>query len=211
MVFDITFCGEFGSATFGASCASTGQSCEEYVQKNPAAFSEAFWSIRTLDVYKRSSEAEGVSSAETGLNYGTPPNGPNGALRSVGILCLVLGVGGCGATAYFMYKKGAAENASFVDIQKEGLSTFSANLQDGRCVCVRVCQCTHVNLRELEQAEFVTQIRDGLTIRVRTARAQLPMEDKNRESLESETVATADRVAMAALRMDRTWQEHLQQ
>jgi len=157
MVFDITFCGEFGSATFGASCASTGQSCEEYVQKNPAAFSEAFWSIRTLDVYKRSSEAEGVSSAETGLNYGTPPNGPNGALRSVGILCLVLGVGGCGATAYFMYKKGAAENASFVDIQKEGLSTFSANLQT-----TDVSQCTHVNLRELEQAEFVTQIRENL-------------------------------------------------
>lgn len=157
MVFDITFCGEFGSATFGANCASTGQSCEEYVQKNPAAFSEAFWSVRTLDVYKRGSEAEGVTAAETGLDYGTPPNGPNGALRSVGILCLVLGVGGCGATAYFMYKKGATENASFVDIQKEGLSTDSANLQT-----TDVSQCTHVNLRELEQAEFVTQIRENL-------------------------------------------------
>ncbi|CAE7210813.1 unnamed protein product [Symbiodinium sp. CCMP2592] len=36
------------------------------------------------------------------------------------------------------------------------------------------------------------------------------LEDKNRENLLNATVTTMDRLALAALRMDRTWQEHLQ-
>lgn len=51
MVFDVTFCGDYAGGTFHSSCPEIQMSCAEYVRSKPSAFSEAFWSIRRLDVY----------------------------------------------------------------------------------------------------------------------------------------------------------------
>ncbi|KAK5163045.1 uncharacterized protein LTR77_010980 [Saxophila tyrrhenica] len=65
MVFDTTFCGDWAGADWvGGQCASrTGQTCEEYVEQNPNAFTEAYWSIRGLKVYH---EVAGVANSSAG-------------------------------------------------------------------------------------------------------------------------------------------------
>eukprot|EP00930_Biecheleria_cincta_P101943 TRINITY_DN9359_c0_g1_i1.p1 TRINITY_DN9359_c0_g1~~TRINITY_DN9359_c0_g1_i1.p1 ORF type:complete len:456 (-),score=53.94 TRINITY_DN9359_c0_g1_i1:205-1521(-) len=56
MVFDITFCGDYAGKTFQQACPQAqGMSCTEFVERNPRAFAEAYWSIRGLEVYQRRS------------------------------------------------------------------------------------------------------------------------------------------------------------
>mmetsp|Transcript_96859 Transcript_96859/g.252571 ORF Transcript_96859/g.252571 Transcript_96859/m.252571 type:complete len:628 (+) Transcript_96859:1-1884(+) len=54
LVFDITFCGDFGSPTFAGGCPEVAKqmTCEEFVEKHPENFTEAYWSLRGLDVYQ---------------------------------------------------------------------------------------------------------------------------------------------------------------
>ncbi|KAJ7084326.1 glycoside hydrolase family 16 protein [Mycena belliarum] len=49
IVFDLTFCGDWAASAYAnSSCPST---CEDYVDNNPSAFSEAYWEISSLRVY----------------------------------------------------------------------------------------------------------------------------------------------------------------
>lgn len=50
IVFDLTFCGDYAGALYGAmGCPGE---CKDYVDNNPSAFTEAYWEINSLRVYK---------------------------------------------------------------------------------------------------------------------------------------------------------------
>jgi len=68
LVFDITFCGDLGSPTFQAGCPAVAQSmtCEEFVERHPEEFKEAYWSIRGLDVYQSSHGGPQMHVEESG-------------------------------------------------------------------------------------------------------------------------------------------------
>ncbi|KAG5645194.1 hypothetical protein DXG03_006712 [Asterophora parasitica] len=50
MIFDTTFCGDWAGATFGSAGCGAG-SCNDFVDKNPDKFKEAYWEINSLRVY----------------------------------------------------------------------------------------------------------------------------------------------------------------
>ncbi|KAL8971645.1 MAG: hypothetical protein Q9197_003170 [Variospora fuerteventurae] len=53
IVFTTTFCGDWAGKKWSEDsvCSSKASTCEEYVQKKPEAFAEAFWKINALKVY----------------------------------------------------------------------------------------------------------------------------------------------------------------
>lgn len=60
IVFDTTFCGVWAgsSSVWGASsCSKKAATCEEWVQNNPEAFAEAYWTVNALKVYQDNGEA----------------------------------------------------------------------------------------------------------------------------------------------------------
>lgn len=64
IVFDTTFCGDWaGSVWESGSCASKAATCNDYVQNNPEAFTEAYWTIKSLRVYQDNGEAPIPSSS----------------------------------------------------------------------------------------------------------------------------------------------------
>ena len=53
IVFDTTFCGQWaGTVWDSGSCGKKAATCEEWVQNNPEAFTEAYWTINALKVYQ---------------------------------------------------------------------------------------------------------------------------------------------------------------
>ncbi|KAH8659418.1 concanavalin A-like lectin/glucanase domain-containing protein [Ilyonectria robusta] len=56
LVFDTTFCGDWAGSTDvwnnNAECLAMGSTCNEFVAANPAAFSEAYWLIESIKVFK---------------------------------------------------------------------------------------------------------------------------------------------------------------
>lgn len=53
IVFDNTFCGAWaGQAWSASSCGSLAPTCQEYVQNNPSAFKDAYWSVLSLRVFQ---------------------------------------------------------------------------------------------------------------------------------------------------------------
>lgn len=65
LVFDITFCGDLAGSSFSRMCGLrpeiVNQTCEEFVEKHPYYFTEAYWRIRGLDVYYRRKEIRNQS------------------------------------------------------------------------------------------------------------------------------------------------------
>ncbi|KAF2118155.1 concanavalin A-like lectin/glucanase domain-containing protein [Lophiotrema nucula] len=58
IVFDTTFCGDWaGEVWSSGSCASKADTCESYVQNNPSAFANAYWTINSLKVYQDDGDA----------------------------------------------------------------------------------------------------------------------------------------------------------
>ncbi|KAF5386130.1 hypothetical protein D9615_002503 [Tricholomella constricta] len=51
MIFDTTFCGDWAGATFSSANCGPG-SCNDFVDKNPDSFREAYWEINSLRVYE---------------------------------------------------------------------------------------------------------------------------------------------------------------
>lgn len=72
LVFDTTFCGDWAgqSAVFGADSQCSG-TCQNYVQNNPQAFKDAYWSINGLKVY--SSDGSAASGSASGSANATLP------------------------------------------------------------------------------------------------------------------------------------------
>ncbi|KIX96061.1 uncharacterized protein Z520_08316 [Fonsecaea multimorphosa CBS 102226] len=55
IVFDTTFCGDFGDATWssGGCAASTGESqCSIWVGNNPGQFKDAYWDVNSVKIYQ---------------------------------------------------------------------------------------------------------------------------------------------------------------
>ncbi|KAF8070191.1 glycoside hydrolase family 16 protein [Lyophyllum atratum] len=50
LIFDITFCGDWAGATFASAGCGPG-SCDDFVNRNPDRFREAYWEINSLRVY----------------------------------------------------------------------------------------------------------------------------------------------------------------
>ena len=61
IVFDTTFCGDWAGREWSKDnvCSAKAPTCQEYVQNNPKAFSEAYWTIDALKVY----ESDGSSAS----------------------------------------------------------------------------------------------------------------------------------------------------
>ncbi|KAI9724722.1 MAG: hypothetical protein M1828_003591 [Chrysothrix sp. TS-e1954] len=81
IVFDTTFCGDWGSPAFSsdATCSARAATCNDYVAGSPAAFTDAYWTINSVKVYEASSanaalqpEVEGEPQPSTTLKTVTP-------------------------------------------------------------------------------------------------------------------------------------------
>ncbi len=58
VIINIALCGDWGGSDFPISCPDIHTACPDYVQHNPSAFSEAFWSIRSLVIYQNQTTTE---------------------------------------------------------------------------------------------------------------------------------------------------------
>lgn len=134
LVFDTTFCGDYGDPTFSSNCPNAGMSCHDFVQKNPNVFAEAFWSIRVLDIYRRPSESPGVLSAPEGKQYeqlkqsGSGGGGGSGWIF-FGLVFTTLGLIGCIGICYIMMTK-ADENNSVMDQEIQGFASCMHDVRE---------------------------------------------------------------------------------
>lgn len=69
IVFDLTFCGDWAGAVWSSdsTCSAKASTCQDFVQNNPSAFQDAYWTINGLKVYTNdgSSIAPASSAAAT--------------------------------------------------------------------------------------------------------------------------------------------------
>ncbi|ETN37396.1 uncharacterized protein HMPREF1541_08387 [Cyphellophora europaea CBS 101466] len=79
IVFDITFCGDWAGNVWNtdSTCSALGNSCQAYVQSNPAAFKNSYWSINSLRVYSQQGGAGPSASGYPGWQP-QPTNVPQG-------------------------------------------------------------------------------------------------------------------------------------
>lgn len=53
IIFNTAFCGDWAGGVWeSGSCAKKAPTCDEYVQNNPEAFKDAYWTINALKVYQ---------------------------------------------------------------------------------------------------------------------------------------------------------------
>ncbi|KIV77202.1 hypothetical protein PV11_09019 [Exophiala sideris] len=65
IVFDTTFCGDWAGNvwTTDPTCSSKAATCQDFVQNNPSAFADAYWSVNSLKVYQTNGASNTTSSA----------------------------------------------------------------------------------------------------------------------------------------------------
>ncbi|OZJ06028.1 hypothetical protein BZG36_01104 [Bifiguratus adelaidae] len=64
IVVDLTFCGDWAGNVYSQfNCP--GSSCQNYVQYNPSAFSDAYWSINSFKVYQPGTPTTTTSTSKT--------------------------------------------------------------------------------------------------------------------------------------------------
>ncbi|KAL9016720.1 MAG: hypothetical protein Q9185_005957 [Variospora sp. 1 TL-2023] len=83
IVFDTTFCGVWAGETWSSDpeCSGLAATCQEYVQNNPSAFEDAYWTINSLKVY---TDGDGSSSSgSTTGNGGTDAGGTESVVNPV--------------------------------------------------------------------------------------------------------------------------------
>lgn len=78
IVFDTTFCGDWADSVWSSSsCANQDVTCKSYVQNNPGAFADAYWSLNALKVYTEDYVAPTSASpyeiTSTSIHYVTQP------------------------------------------------------------------------------------------------------------------------------------------
>jgi len=63
IVFDTTFCGDWAGQVWStdATCSKKAATCDDYVQNNPEAFTNAFWTINSLKVYTGAASNNGTA------------------------------------------------------------------------------------------------------------------------------------------------------
>ena len=65
IVLDTTFCGTWAGTAWSSDpvCGPKAATCQDYVQNNPAAFTEAYWTINSLKVYTQASSSTAAVAA----------------------------------------------------------------------------------------------------------------------------------------------------
>ncbi|PYH89905.1 hypothetical protein BO71DRAFT_388707 [Aspergillus ellipticus CBS 707.79] len=72
IIFDTTFCGDWAGDVWSSStCASKASTCTDYVQNNPSAFKDAYWTVNSLKVYKSGSSSSSSSSSSDATKAST--------------------------------------------------------------------------------------------------------------------------------------------
>ncbi|KAF4537088.1 Endo-beta-glucanase [Lasiodiplodia theobromae] len=73
IILDTTFCGDWAGNAWSSdeTCSAKASTCEDYVQNNPEAFKDAYWSINSLKVYSNDGST-GSSSSAGGYGSTTP-------------------------------------------------------------------------------------------------------------------------------------------
>ncbi|KKY17376.1 hypothetical protein UCRPC4_g05620 [Phaeomoniella chlamydospora] len=70
IIFDTTFCGDYGNAVWSSdsTCSAKASTCNEYVAQNPSAFADAYWSVNSVKVYQLvSSDSTSSSSSSSSI------------------------------------------------------------------------------------------------------------------------------------------------
>lgn len=99
IVFDTTFCGQWaGNVWSSGSCASVASTCDDYVENNPAAFVDAYWSINSLQVY--SGTSNGPMQNDTSSSSWGPSASANVAVPS-SVRAIVGGSGSAASSTTF--------------------------------------------------------------------------------------------------------------
>ncbi|KAI5210450.1 endo-1,3(4)-beta-glucanase [Aureobasidium subglaciale] len=74
IVFDVTFCGDWAGSVWSSdsTCSALSGSCTDYVANNPSAFSNAYWSINSLQVFEQTAKSSGKVALPAFCNNNTP-------------------------------------------------------------------------------------------------------------------------------------------
>ncbi len=102
IVFDTTFCGDWAGGVWStdAMCSAKAATCQEFVQNNPLAFKETYWSINSLKVYT-GSESEGGQQGGNGGARQRPTISPSVPTGQPGQPAFSSGAGGDFAQSSF--------------------------------------------------------------------------------------------------------------
>ncbi|KAK5096115.1 hypothetical protein LTS08_007721 [Lithohypha guttulata] len=67
IIFDVTFCGDWAGNVFSTDpvCSPKANTCQDYVQNNPSAFKESYWSVNSLRVFQQGAPGVAPSSSRT--------------------------------------------------------------------------------------------------------------------------------------------------
>lgn len=67
IVFDTTFCGDWAGNVWSTDpvCSAKASTCQQFVQNNPSAFVNAYWSVNSLQVYQSSGQSSASGSVTT--------------------------------------------------------------------------------------------------------------------------------------------------
>ncbi|KZM18595.1 uncharacterized protein EKO05_0002374 [Ascochyta rabiei] len=90
IVFNTAFCGDWaGAAWESGSCAKKAATCDEYVQNNPEAFKDAYWTINALKVYQDNGNdtpapsASGAPAQSTIISQPVPVSSGNATVPAI--------------------------------------------------------------------------------------------------------------------------------
>ncbi|KAJ9615308.1 hypothetical protein H2200_001383 [Cladophialophora chaetospira] len=80
IIFDNTFCGDWAGSvwTTDAVCSSKASTCQDFVQNNPSAFQDAYWSVNSLKVYQ--SDGSQAPSGSGAPSQSFPPQSPTASV-----------------------------------------------------------------------------------------------------------------------------------
>lgn len=80
IVFDTTFCGDWAGSvwTTDSVCSAKAPTCENFVQNNPSAFQDAYWSVNSLKVYQ--SNGQQAPSGSGVPSQSIPPQSPTASV-----------------------------------------------------------------------------------------------------------------------------------
>jgi hypothetical protein len=96
IVFDITFCGQWAGQVWStdATCAPKASTCQDYVQNNPLAFADTYWTINSLKVFQENGQAAPSSSS-------IPATTTNTAVATTSMIATTLSTATISLTASF--------------------------------------------------------------------------------------------------------------
>ena len=89
IVFDTTFCGDWAGAVWASNptCSAKASTCAAYVQNNPGAFANAYWSVNSLKVYQAGTSSASVSASSTLATRTTSTTASVASATATGVNC----------------------------------------------------------------------------------------------------------------------------